>query len=231
VTGAPGRPELAALAIADPPERWRALGFAVAGSWLRLGSVRVELGRSGEGIVAWELRGSESEIDGLLGLGLGLGPAPEPSPGADASHPNGAVGIDHVVIATPDFDRTATALEDAGLGFRRVRDAGGFRQGFRRLGPAIMEVVEARGGDRPAGDARQPGDPAATDAQPARFWGLVVVVEDLEALAERLDEQLGAIKPAVQPGRRIATLRESAGLTTKLAFMDPEPGRSSSNTG
>ena len=209
MTEGPARPELAALAIADPPERWRALGFAVAGSWLRLGSISVELGLPGEGIVAWELRGSQSEIDGLVGLG----PAPEPSPGSDAAHPNGAVGIDHLVIATPDFDRTAAALQDAGLGFRRVRDAGGFRQGFRRLGPAIMEVVEAR--DAPPGSAR--------------FWGLVVVVEDLEALAVRLGEHLGRIKPAVQPGRRIATLRESAGLTTKLAFMDREPGRSSSN--
>jgi catechol 2,3-dioxygenase-like lactoylglutathione lyase family enzyme len=201
VTEAPGRPELGALAIADPPERWRALGFAVAGSRLRLGPVGVELGLPGEGIVAWNVRGSECEIDGLPVLG----PASLASDD-EAPHPNGAVGIDHVVIATPDFDRSAAALERAGLGFRRVRDAGGFRQGFRRLGPAIMEVVEAQ--DAPPGAAR--------------FWGLVVVVADLEALAERLGEHLGQVKPAVQPGRRIATLRESAGLTTRLAFMDPE---------
>lgn len=216
MTEAPRRPELAALAIADPPERWRALGFAVADSRLRLGSIDVELGLPGAGIVAWELRGAESGVDGLVGLGS----APDASD-VEPLHPNGAVGIDHVVIATPDFDRTAAALEDAGLGFRRVRDAGGFRQGFRRLGPAIMEVVEARGGDRPAGDAAAT-DAQATDAQPSRFWGLVVVVENLEALADRLGEHLGAVKPAVQPGRRIATLRESAGLSTKLAFMDPE---------
>jgi catechol 2,3-dioxygenase-like lactoylglutathione lyase family enzyme len=225
VTAAPGRPELAALAIADPPERWGALGFAVAGSRLRLGSIRVGLGLPGEGIVAWELRGSDSEIDGLARLGSTPDPSDaEVSHPKEAPHPNGAVGIDHVVIATPDFDRTAGALERAGLGFRRVRDAGGFRQGFRRLGPAIMEVVEARG-DRSAGDA------AASDAHPARFWGMVVVVEDLQALAERLGEHLGQVKPAVQPGRRIATLRASAGLTTRLAFMDPEAGRSSSNMG
>ncbi len=211
MTEAPGRPELAALAMADPPERWQALGFAVAGSRLRIGPIGIELGLPGEGIVAWEVRGSQSEIDGLAVLGAAsvgsapVGSAPDPSD-REAPHPNGAVGIDHVVIATPDFDRTAGALERAGLGFRRVRDAGGFRQGFRRLGPAIMEVVESQ-------DA-SPG--------PARFWGLVVVVEDLGALAERLGEHLGQVKQAVQPGRRIATLRESAGLTTRLAFMDPE---------
>jgi sensor domain CHASE-containing protein len=77
---------------------------------------------------------------------------------------------------------------------------------FRRLGPAILELVEAI--DAPAG--------------PARFWGLVVVVTDLEALAARLGDRLGSIRDAVQPGRRIATVRESAGLGQAVAFMSPE---------
>ena len=112
-----------------------------------------------------------------------------------------------MVVVTPDFDRTAAALETAGLGLRRVRDAGGFRQGFRRLGPTILELVE-----------NTRGDPRA----PASFWGLVVIVSDLEALADRLGDRLGSVKDAVQPGRRIATLRASAGIGTSVAFMDPE---------
>jgi hypothetical protein len=111
------------------------------------------------------------------------------------------------VILTPDFRRTATALDRAGLPLRRIRDAGGFRQGFRRLGPATMEIVEST---RVA-----PG--------PARFWGLVVVVPDLVALRERLGSaRLGAPRPAVQPGRQIATLAAGAGLSAAVAFMDPE---------
>lgn len=198
------RPELVSLALSDPPERWRGLGFSIADSSLRVGDVGLELGAPGEGIVGWRVRGAESseEIDGLPWSDSRADPSQW-----QASHPNGAVGIDHVVVATPDFDRTAAALDRAGLGLRRVRDAGGFRQGFRRLGAAILEIVEARG---------------APAEEPARFWGLVVVVEDLEALADRLGEHLGEVKPAVQPGRRIATLRDSAGLGTKLAFMDPE---------
>jgi hypothetical protein len=90
---------------------------------------------------------------------------------------------------------------------RRIRHApGGFRQGFRRLGPAILELVET---------------PEAPDG-PARFWGLVVNVTDLGALAERLGDRLGPVKPAVQPGRHIATLRESAGLGQAVAFMSVE---------
>jgi hypothetical protein len=51
----------------------------------------------------------------------------------------------------------------------------------------------------------------------------VIVVEDLRALADRLGEHLRPIKPAVQPGRQIATLKRTAGLVPAIAFMDPEP--------
>jgi hypothetical protein len=91
---------------------------------------------------------------------------------------------------------------------RRLRDAGGFRQGFRRLGPAILELVEI------------PGAPPG----PAHFWGLVVTVADLDALAGRLGPLLSEIRAAVQPGRRIAGLSRDAGLSPRVAFMDPEPG-------
>ena len=198
------RPELVSLSLADPPGRWDALGFEVRDDRMRLGAVEVELGLSGEGILGWALRGVEdgATIDGL--------PWRDPMPSLTAPatpHPNGAVGLDHVVVLTPDFDRTAAALDAAGLSLRRVRDAGGFRQGFRRLGPAILELVEAKG--------------APVD-QPARFWGLVVIVSDLEALSERLGDRLGPSKDAVQPGRRIATLRGAAEIGTNVAFMDPE---------
>jgi fermentation-respiration switch protein FrsA (DUF1100 family) len=35
--------------------------------------------------------------------------------GAGSCHPNGALALDHVVILTPDFDRTAQALAEAGM--------------------------------------------------------------------------------------------------------------------
>jgi hypothetical protein len=186
---------LTALAIADPAHRWRALGFTVEDERLRLGGITLEFVHEGSGITAWSL----PAVDGLSTFT----PAPSQAP---SEHPNGAMGIDHVVVATPDFDRTARELDVAGLGLRRIRDAGSFRQGFRRIGPAILELVEAVGEDR---------------NRPARFWGLVVIVADIEALAERLGELLGNVKPAVQPGRRIATLREAAGLSPRVAFMDP----------
>jgi hypothetical protein len=200
------RPELAGLRIADAPESWAAAGFSIEGGELALGGIRLRFGASGAGIASWTLRHVDPQttsIDGLATAVTGDPAVLEP----ERPHPNGALGIDQVVVTTPDFDRTAAALERGGMALRRIRDAGGMRQGFRRLGPAILEVVET------------PPVPAG----PARFWGLVVTVGDLAALPERLGADLGQVRPAVQPGRHIATLRASAGLSPRVAFMDPEP--------
>jgi hypothetical protein len=222
VTPAP-RAELAALQIADPPEAWEALGFTVSGDGLLvLGGVELWLDAAGRGITGWTLRRISLHHD-VDGLPTGITTEPPPP---ETGHRNGAMGIDHVVVTTPDFDRTATALQDAGIPLRRTQPddagaarqgeagrraggrpaAGGFRQGFRRLGPAILEIVEA------------PTMPAG----PARFWGLVVVVADLVGVRARLAPHVGEIRDAVQPRRQIATLGEGAGLSPRIAFMDPE---------
>jgi hypothetical protein len=193
-------PHLVELALPDAPGPWEALGFAVEDGHVDVGGVRLQLNAPA---VGWTLAAIEpvGDIDGLL-----TGVADAPAAGA-ARHPNGATEVDHVVVFSPDFDRTVRALERVGITLSRIRDGGGFRQGFRRLGPAILELVEAK--EAPAG--------------PARFWGLVVAVEDLSGLAERLGERLTPIKAAVQSGRHITTLRRSPGLSLKVAFMDPDP--------
>jgi hypothetical protein len=201
VTIGSARAELAALAIADRPERWSSLGFTVADGRIVLGSVGVVLDGAGHGITGWTLRHADGAAGGVDGLATTTTSAPAPDP---VEHPNRALGIDQVVVVTPDFDRTAAALEHAAMPLRRIRDGGGFRQGFRRLGPAILELVEA------------PTAPATA------FWGLVIVVPDLAALGQRLAPHLGEARDAVQPGRHIATLGREAGLGTRVAFMDPE---------
>ena len=185
---------------------WEQLGFSVVDGVVAFDGVRCHVGEEGRGITAWGVEGVErATVDGLE-TWTGYAPG-EPREAVD--HPNGVTGVDHVVVVTPDFDRTSRALEAAGMPLRRVRDAGGFRQGFRRLGPAILELVEVP-------DMRPGG---------AMFWGLTLIASDLEELAARLGERLGPIKEAVQPGRRIATLDRSAGLSPGVAFMTPERGQ------
>jgi hypothetical protein len=203
-------PELAELSITDPAERWRALGFEIDDEDnLDLGGVRIQLGLDGSrgatGIASWSFRRIKP-IDSIDGL-----PTPAPRtlrPPPFQTHPNGATGIDHVVIVSPDFDRTATALARAGLELKRDQQSDRGRQGFRRVGPSILELVQ----------------PPKLDGSETRFWGLVVIVVSLDELAQRLGDHLSEIRPAVQPGRRIATLKRSAGISPALAFMSPELG-------
>ena len=202
MTSSSTRAELVALEVGDPPEAWQALGFSVSPDRaIELGGVRLQLGADGEGIVSWTLRGIDrtDEIDGLPTRVIDQSVARD----VVGSHPNGAIAVDHVVIVTADFDRTAAAVAAAGMPLRREAERNGARQGFRRLGPAIMEIVQA------------------PDVGGTRFWGLVVIVSDLDALAERFGDLLSEIRPAVQPGRRIAPLRSKAGLGPAVAFMDP----------
>jgi hypothetical protein len=194
------RPELDELVLGDPPEAWEELGFAVADGVAAVGGVRLRLTGSGGGIAGWSLRGIEPDAD-LDGLPTSVSDAPPP--GA-RSHPIGAVAVDHVVALTPDFDRTAGKLRAAGLDYRSTRDAGGgFRQAFFVLGACLLEL----------------GGPA--DVAGPAFWGLTLVVEDIDAAAGRLGERVGRVKDAVQPGRRIATLRRDAGLGVPVALMTP----------
>jgi hypothetical protein len=195
------RPELATLALGDPPQAWQRLGFTVTGSGeneIALGGIRLCLGADGDGIVGWTFHNlTDGNLDGLNAC-----PA-SGSPPDRVEHPNTASAVDHIVALTPDFDRTVGRLREAGLDYRRTRDAGdGARQAFFVLGPCLLEL----------------GGPVDGEV---RFWGLTIVIDDLDAAAERLGDRLGPIKDAVQPGRRIATVRAEAGLGVPVAFMSP----------
>jgi hypothetical protein len=209
---------LVGLELTHPPERWEALGFAVDDGAIELGGVRVALGA---GEVRWAVRGLSptDDIDRLPTTSAA------PAAASDSQHPNGAIGIDHVVVTAPDFDRTARALDAAGMPLRRIRDAGGFRQGFRRLAPAILELVEARSAGAAEGGGRGPRRRAGALLGPRdyRRRPRLASQPDTEECFGADAARLGEIRPAVQPGRQIATLKGDTGLGLAVAFMTPEP--------
>ena len=91
-----------------------------------------------------------------------------------------------------------------------MRETTRVRQAFHRFEPVndapgcIVELVEA------------------PDASAVAFWGLVVVVAELDDLCRELGPDLiGSPKPAVQDDRQIATIRRTANLGFPVALMTP----------
>ncbi len=194
--------------VADTADSWTAAGFTVDPDGVcRIGGVRIRLaGRErGTGIVGWSLRGVPSDQP-LDGISTARSDAP---PSAPAAHANGAVSIDHVVLLSPNLDRTVAALAALDVQPRRERDGqrGGrpMRQIFFRLGEVILEVV---------------GSPDATADGPSTLWGLTYVVRNIDATAGFFGDRATPVKPAVQPGRRITTLRhQEFGMSVRTAMI------------
>jgi hypothetical protein len=166
------RPELAELHVPGDAGAWERLGFTLTGGAIHLGGVRIRPGAAG------------------FTMATGTPDAPP------VDHPNGATGIDHVVMLTGDFDATVERLRTEGYDLRRVREAGeGRRQAFFVLGPCLLELAgPVEGGER--------------------LWGITLVAPDLEPFG-------GRVKDAVQPGRRITTIPRKAGLGVPVAVMTP----------
>jgi hypothetical protein len=184
--------------VADPTDSWTQAGFCVdADEICRIGGVRIRLvgGDRGKGLVGWSLRGLPSDwsLDDLDGVPTTRSDTAFATP---AEHPNGVTAIDHVVLMSPDLSRTVSSLAAVGVAPRRERDAelGGppIRQIFFRFGEVIVEVV---------------GSPEAAGEGPSTLWGLTYVVADIDATAAFFGDNATPVKDAVQPGRRITTLR------------------------
>jgi hypothetical protein len=195
------------LRVGDSPDAWRSIGFAVDDDGCsRVGSVDIRPGAGGTGITEWTLRDVPddiTEIDGVVSR-----PATRaPRPPMRNLHPNGVTRIDHLVFMTPDLPRTTGALVGLGLDVRRERDAGAFQQVFFRLGEVILELV----------------GPVEAGPGPSSLWGLTFAVDDLDATAAFLGDRVGRVKDAVQPGRRITTLRgKEIGIGPAIAFMSEQ---------
>lgn len=207
--------QLLELRVGDMPTAWSSAGFTVDDDIVVIDGVRIALvGSLGRrGIISAAIAGAGDAIDGL-----GIhSPAPDhrsrPSPRPTGSaHPNGVTTIDHVVVATGDCDRTTAALQSMGIETRRTRqfDLAGIaqRQTFFWLGDVILELVG-------------PAAPSA-GAGPAEYWGLALQSADLDTTAAELGDRCTPPKSAVQPGRRITTIKtRDLGISTALAIMSP----------
>ena len=198
---------LASVVVGGSAEPWAALGFTVTdGGLIAFGNGAIELDGGRSGAVALRVDGvvvtADHAIDHVTidGVPLLAGSA---VPATD--HANGCFELDHVVITTPSIERTSAAIAEVlGLPQRRVRETETVRQAFHRFDErgCIVELVETSRAEHPT------------------LWGLVVNTTDLDAFVAAAGPDLvGAPKPAVQPTRRIVTVRAGAGLPVAVAVM------------
>ncbi|MGB0469217.1 MAG: VOC family protein [Ilumatobacteraceae bacterium] len=114
--------------------------------------------------------------------------------------------IDHVVVMTNNLERTCEAVtEVTGCPLKRLREVGEIRQGFHRVGEGgvILEVVER------------------ADVSRTSLWGLVIATPSFDDLVQAAGDLVSEPKDAVQPGRRISTVKTKAGLGIPVALMTP----------
>jgi hypothetical protein len=201
---------VAEIEVADAPDAWKQAGFSVDSDHVsRIGGVDLRLAGPGRGagIVGWSLRGlPDGPADDLDGIPTKRSEAVVSMP---AEHPNGVTAIDHVVLLSPDLSRTIESLAAVGAKPRRERDAklGGrpIRQVFFRFGEVIIEVV---------------GSPDDAAAGPSTLWGITYEVADIDATAAFFGDRTAPVKEAVQPGRRITTLRHhDLGMSVRSAMI------------
>lgn len=192
------------LDIGGPAEPWVELGLTVLDGHVHLFGTGLALVGGEAGLRGWAISGIDAGVSDIDGVPTRVVAAEQP---VLVDHPLGAIGLDHAVIVTDSLERTCAAVaETTGAVLKRVRELGEVRQGFHRLGSLVVEVVE-RAGLVESG---------------AAMWGLVIDVDDLDrAVAALGADRCSEAKDAVQLGRRIATVRSTAGLGLPVALMTP----------
>ncbi len=205
-------PVLRGVQVPGRADAWRAAGFVVTDGHILLDEIVIGLGEPGW----WLDPPVDADVDGLAPApgGRAAYRAAHGTEHPRAEHPNAVTGLDHLVVATPDVERTTTALGRVGLTPRRTIDGlrgQPLRARFFVLGPAVLELVGPA--DAPAGDEAA--------GKPARIAGLAFVAPALDAFAE---VATGPPRDAVQPGRKIVTLR-GEGLGVPVAVLTPRVRR------
>ena len=206
---------LKSLKVGTSSANWSAAGFQITEvkpgiSTCVLNDVLLKFDNepSEQGIYAIGTENIDGDIDGLKFF---IESTKVEETHLDSRHPNFVSRIDHLVVTTSDCDRTTKAFAEAGIEARRVRNfslgATEMRQTFFWLGDVILELV---------------GPEVKSDDESTKIWGLALISEEIEKTVDFLGDFATPLKPAVQPGRLITTIKtKTFGIDDALAVMTP----------
>ncbi len=226
---------LVSVRVADSASTWERLGFVVdADGAVVISGVRFRFETddgehgpgtgAGKGLTGWTLHDPAGVLpDNIDGISTTTVATHDPVAvhATNGSHPNGVTGIDHLVLRTPNLERTIATFERLGFPCRRRRDAHTqgstvTQQAFFWLGspddPNDRVVLEVVG--------TSVVDPDESDA-PSSFFGIALVCDDLDATAAFFGDLVKSPIDAVQRGRRITAISARGGSTVPIALMTP----------
>ena len=207
---------LVALEVGGDPAPWISLGLPFADGRGLISDVEILFVDGAPGIRGWVFSGDSDFSTAIDGIPTRVVASPPSHATVSTFGVSRAVGLDHVVVNTDDSPRTCASVEAVlGIPVRRVRNLpGGATQTFHKADNIVLEVVAG----------------PQVRVEGSSLWGMVASIEDLDALAASLGgDVVSPPKDAVQPGRRIATVRESAGLGVPFALMSPHVRASASD--
>ena len=193
--------KLTALKCAD--KTWAGAGFNMNDRIVSLTDVDIIFDQGSGGLVAWGWQGLPEAVTSICGI-----PAFEYNKKSEpVKHPNGCISVDHVVLHSNDAEFVKAEFAKLQLHPRAVRDDiyPGLTQIFYRPGQGtVIEVVVNK------------------DFPKAFLWGATVVVTDIDVAKNLLKENASEPKKAVQPGRKIMTVRHrNLHMETNMAMMTP----------
>ena len=205
--------QLVEINLCDDPSHWERIGFEVvtdnSAKSIQIGKTKLCFKEidGAEGIASVHVEGVTANIDSL-----NFKPRTLYSTNIEAPfHPNRIERIDHLVVTTPDSDKTTKALIEAGIALSGIRTFGSHpnqtRQSFFWLGDVILELV---------------GPHKVTKTGSPLFWGLALVSSDINETVQQIGDLCTPLKDAVQPGRKITTVKtRDLSIGVPIAIMSP----------
>ncbi|MBC95743.1 hypothetical protein CL649_02630 [bacterium] len=205
--------QLIEINLTDDALSWERIGFEIVTEnsiqTIIVGNTKLCFEEIDEvkGITSVHVEGIKKNVDSL-----NFNPTALSSKNFEASfHHNRIERIDHLVVTTPNPDRTTKALVKAGVTLSGIRTFGSSpnqtRQSFFWLGDVILELV---------------GPHQAPKAGKPLFWGLALVSSDINETVRHLGDLCTPLKDAIQPGRKITTVKtRDLSIGVAIAIMSP----------